>query len=150
MIDRYIYFLNYILKRPRSSDCKSVQIKVLDDATLASERLSQPNYSKEVKAITVFIRAPRGQRWILDYLGDFSDLRITQHESHVLYGGTSYYRIEGNHVKATVVSTQGIWSIPLRYQGKSWYYICLHCHPEDTRFDSFPGYEIAPASCYIF
>ncbi len=104
--------------------------------------------ANNIKVIKVFIFQEPGKILITDYLCSISDISFKTHASEMRFGETTYLRGEGNNLRAVIVPTLTISSIPRKYRRQNWFYLNIYCHPEDTRFDEFPEFVCESANKY--
>jgi hypothetical protein len=104
--------------------------------------------AQEIKVIKFLIYSQKDNLALVDYLSSISDLIFSTHTSEMRYNETYYFRGIGKNVKATIVPTITLSVIPRKYRKPHWFYVAIYCHPNDQRFDTFPGYETILATQY--
>jgi hypothetical protein len=102
----------------------------------------------QYKIIEVFVRARNTPTDICEYITSLAGILFQQRESDVRFGGGSYFRGDGADVSIYAVDARFLWRKPLRCRQSGWQWIRIICKPENTRFDTFPGYEVIPARKY--
>jgi len=106
------------------------------------------NTAEKVKIIKVLVYEESENLSLIVYLSSISDLAFSTHASEMRYGETFYFRGIGKNVKATIIPTITLTVLPRKYRKHNWFYVIIYCHPEDTRFDDFPGYITVTATQY--
>lgn len=101
-----------------------------------------------IKVIKLLIYQTPDKTPLTNYLSTISDLTFTVHASEMRYGETYYFRGDGKNVRAIVLPTITLSAIPRKYRKQNWFYVNIFCHPDDLRFDTFPGYDSIPANQY--
>ena len=104
--------------------------------------------AEEIKVIKLLIHEKPGDVPIIDYLRSVSDLVFSTHASEMRYGETHYFRGTGKNVIAIIVPTLTLSGLPRKYRKHNCFFVQIYCHPDDARFDIFPGYEITSANQY--
>lgn len=102
----------------------------------------------KIKAIKVLLHKNSEELAVISYLCSISDIIFSAHASEMRFGDAIYFRGTGKNIKATVVPTLTLSALPRRYRKPHWFYVQIYCHPDDTRFDVFPGFQIIDARQY--
>lgn len=106
------------------------------------------NTAEKIKVIKMLVNEEQNQLPLVDYLSSNSDLIFTMYASEMRYGETYYYRGTGKNIKVTILPTTTLSALPRRYRKRGWLYVQIYCHPDDARFDVFPGYRTLPGEQY--
>jgi hypothetical protein len=104
--------------------------------------------AENIKVIKLLVREKGAAVSLLEYLSSISDLKFFTHASEMRFGDTVYFRGVGKNVKAVIVPTKNLKSIPRKHRSDEWLYLAIYCHPNDRRFDEFSSYETVSAVQY--
>ncbi len=104
--------------------------------------------AEKIKVLKLLVHEQADKLSLLDYLSSISDLTFSTHASEMRYGETYYFRGTGKNVKAVIVPTITLSVLPRKYRKKHWFYVAIYCHPNDERFNTFPGFETVSAVQY--
>lgn len=105
------------------------------------------NTAKTIKVIKVLLYEKDGTS-IIDYFCSITDVKFTTRASEMRYGETHYYRGDGTNIKIMIVPTITLSAVPRRYRKHHWFYVFICCHPDDTKFDVFSGFDVVDANQY--
>jgi hypothetical protein len=103
--------------------------------------------TEDIKVIKVLLYN-KSEPSLVDYFSSISDVKFTTRASELRYGDTYYYHGDGTNIRITIVPTITILALPRQHRRHNWFYVAIYCHPDDTRFDDFPGFDIINATQY--
>ncbi len=103
--------------------------------------------AEEIKEIRVLLSG-KSEASLLDYFSGIADVKFTIHASEMKFGETHYYRGRGKNIKMFIVPTITLYALPRKCRKPHWLYAAVFCHPKDTRFDVFTGFEVIDATRY--
>jgi hypothetical protein len=118
---------------------KIVELEYVQKGTKVREK-------KPRKIVSCFVCDQEGLPSIAEHISTLSGVPLSGHSSDFLYEGYDYLRGDGEGFRVIIVPARGIRNAPRKVRKPGWNYVSLSCAPDITLFDSFPKYDVLPAS----